>query len=234
MPARSEREIQLSASEDWCVLNEVDLSQVEQHSVERLYQTGEALFREGDAVKGVYYVQSGLVGVRKADPYGNPTLLKLAWPGDTLGYRPLLANQCHRASAEAFRKGVVCFVDSKTVLQLIEATPALGLNFLKRAAKELGDAEQRFHDSVTLDMRTRFAHLLLVMQQQQKYVRGDSDGSAELLLPISRSDIAAMLGVRRETVSRAIRVLEESGVAYFSQRQVLVPDPASLTKTLVR
>ena len=219
---------QFRDSPEWCALQEVDVGTVEKVAIRCSYDTGDIIFYEGDTVKGVYYVQSGLVGVRKEDQEGNSTLLKVAQSGDTLGYRPLVANQPHRASAEVLKPSIICFIDAQTTRHLIEDTPALGLNFLARAAMELGDAEEKFHESVTLSIRARFAHLLIVMQK--KFGRVGSDGSLHFTLPLSRSDLAAMLGVRRESISRIIHELDESGITHFVERKVVVPDPESLMR----
>ncbi len=41
---------------------------------------------------------------------------------------------------------------------------------------------------------------------------------------LARRDLAAMIGIRPDTMCRAIKPLEEDGVAYFSGRSVPVPD----------
>ncbi len=215
-----------TSSPEWCVLNEVDLTTIEETAICSSYDTGDIIFYEGDEVQGVYFVKSGLVGVRKADFEGNSTLLKIANPGDTLGYRPLAAEQPHRASAEVLKPSVICFIDAKTMRQIVQGNPALGLNFLKRAALELGDAEEKFHESVTLSTRARFAHLLIVMQD--KLGHEAEDGSQQFTLPVSRSDLADMLGVRRESISRVIHELESEGITEIRERNVVVPDPDSL------
>lgn len=219
---------QFKDSPEWCVLRDVDLQIVEATAKRNSYDTGDVVFYEGDEVQGVYYVESGLIGVRKADPEGNSTLLKVAQPGDTLGYRPLVANQSHRASAEVLKPSVICFINAKTVRQMILDTPALGLSFLARAAEELGDAEEKYHESVTLSIRARFAHLLIILQH--KFGRVSSDGSLHFTLPVSRTDLAAMLGVRRESISRIIHELDSRGITKFAERKVIVPDPESLMK----
>ena len=50
------------------------------------------------------------------------------------------------------------------------------------------------------------------------------DGVLTLQLPLSRKDVAAVLGARRESIARAIRALEDDGVATFRGRAVRVPD----------
>lgn len=50
------------------------------------------------------------------------------------------------------------------------------------------------------------------------------DGSMRLELPLSRRDMGELLGMRPETVARAIRALESSDVATFTGRTVVIRD----------
>ncbi len=213
-------------SPEWCVLSEIDLDTVIDKAVHRRFETGSFVFYEGEPCKGVYLIEEGMIGIRKNGYEGHTTLLKVATRGDTLGYRPLLAEQPHRASADAIVPSVVCFVDAMTCRQLIKENPALGLNFLKRAAQELGDSEARFHDTVSLSVQARFAHLLAVLKDD--YGEVDNDGVLHLTLPVSRGDLAAMLGIRRESLSRVIHELEDQDVAHFRKRAVEIPNPEEL------
>lgn len=211
---------ELRDAPEWCNLSEVDLQSLERAQVRRSYQPGEMLFHEGTPCLGAYFVLEGLVGVRKADPEGNTTLIKLAYPGDTLGYRPFLAEEPHRASAEVLQACAVSFIECAYLRRIIHDNPAVGLAFLSRAAKALGEAEERFHETVTLSMRARFAHLLMVFRE--RFGEAQSDGTLFLELPVSRGDLAAMLGVRRESISRVIHELQQSGIARFSGQTVHV------------
>lgn len=217
---------QFREAPEWCVLSEVDLKAVEAVAICRAYDVGDVIFNENDPCRGVYFVTSGLVGIRKAGLDGDSTLLKIAYPNETLGYRPLLAGQNHRATAEILKPGVICFIKAATVLPMIEHNPALGLNFLQRATRELGDAEERFHKTVTLTLRARFAHLLMLWKDRCGCV--SDNGKFILELPVSRGDLAAMLGVRRESVSRVIHELEQEGVTHFTDRHVEVTNAEHL------
>ena len=217
---------QFLESPEWSALTESEAKMLDKAIVCRKHELGDVIFYEGDACNGTYFIKSGLVGIRKADIEGDSTLLKIAQPGDTLGYRPLLAEQNHRVSAEVLKPCHICFINRATVRLLMWGNPTLGLNFLKRAAIELGEFEERFHESVTLSVRARFAHLLIALQE--KYGQARDDGSLVLELPVSRADLAAMLGVRRESVSRVIHELETEGLTHFIDRSVQVPDLDSL------
>lgn len=225
-PLSSCTDNKLRNASEWCALDSVDLATVESSAICMDYDVGDVIFNEGDACKGVYFVTSGLIGIRKAGLDGESTLLKLSYPNDTLGYRPLLSAQNHRATAEVLKAGTICFVNGQTILPMIKRNPALGLNFLQRAAVELGEAEERFHKTVTLTLRARFAHLLMLWKDRCGYT--SESGKFILELPVSRGDLAAMLGVRRESVSRVIHELEEEGVTHFTDRHVEISNAANL------
>lgn len=162
-----------------------------------------------------------MVGVRKVDAEGNSILLGISFPGDTLGYRSLLVGGEHHVSAEALKPTTVCFIDKATVRTLLDQNPALGLQYLRRAVEAADVAEEKFLQSVTLSVRARFAHLLLVLKERYQTESKTDDFTLEL--PLSRQDLAAMIGIRPETMSRTIKQLENDGIAHFSGRTVRVP-----------
>ena len=97
--------------------------------------------------------------------------------------------------------------------------------------KDLEDAEDKLMKGMTLSVRARFAHLLLVLKDRHTKAVKDNK-SLVLELPLARKDLAAMIGIRPETLSRAIRQLEEDGVAEFSGRTVRVADISCLINEL--
>jgi len=211
---------------EWCALSEEDLTLIDDAKKTREYLPGEVLFHQGDPCLGLYCFEKGMVGIRKVDPDGNSVLLGISFPGETLGYRALLLSEEHQVSAEALKPTTICFIDKSTVRALLDRNPALGLQYLKRAARDASEAEDKFLQSVTLSVRARFAHLLLVMRDRYETV--SSDGEVTMELPLSRQDLAAMIGIRPETMSRTIRQFESDGIAHFSGRTVRVPKVADL------
>jgi CRP-like cAMP-binding protein len=206
---------------EWCVLSEREMKLIDGAKIARDHLPGDVIYHQGDPAHGIYCVENGLIGLRRLDAEGNSVLVRLAYAGDTIGYRSLLAGEAQRLGAEALKPSTVCFIDRATVRELLETNPALGLRFLKRASRDLGDIEDKFVQAATLDIKGRLAHLLLVLKE--RCATAGANGEVVLELPISRQDLAAMVGVRPETMSRTIRQLEDAGVAFFSGRKVRVP-----------
>jgi len=206
---------------EWCVLSEQELGVVDVGKSCREFLPGETVFHEGDQCGGVHCIESGLIGIRKTNSSGSEILLRLSHPGDTMGYRSFLAGDDHNNSAEALEPSVICFIDKSTVQGLLKLNPSLGLRFLRHAAKDLDAAEELVLQSATLPVRARFAHLLLALKD--RYGVDGADGELTLKLPLSRQNMAAMIGIRPESMSRTIRSFEDDNVARFSGRQVHVP-----------
>lgn len=215
---------------EWCVLTDDELELVDQGKTCREFLPGEAIFHEGDECSGVHCIESGLIGIRKMNSSGSEILLRLSHPGDTMGYRSFLAGDDHNNTAEALEPSVLCFIDKATVNALLKLNPTLGLRFLRHAVEDLDAAEEKVLQSATLPVRARFAHLLLVLKD--RYGVSGENGELNLELPLSRQDMAAMIGIRPESMSRTIRSFEEDNVAHFSGRRVRVPDLEGLLDQL--
>ncbi|MBL6933420.1 MAG: Crp/Fnr family transcriptional regulator [Rhodospirillales bacterium] len=206
----------------WATLTKEEVDLFNRKVICREYTPGDMIFMEGDDCKGLYFVESGLVGVRKIDVDGNATLVRLANKGDTLGYRPFLARQSHRASADVIEDARVCFINAKTVRKVLHKNHELGLQFLERTARVLGDVEERLYEMSALNVDTRFVHLLILYHDQ--WGRHMEDGSVNITLPLTRDDLASMIGAHPDSVTRAIRNLETKGIVQVDGRLIHIQD----------
>lgn len=217
---------------DWDGLDEPARAVLVRGLSRREYGSGEVIFAQGDANDGVHCVSSGTVAIRKLDARGNSVLLGLAYPGDTIGYRSFLAGCEHKTSAEALGPSLVCNLARNTVSALLEAAPSVGLHLLKRSISELEHAHDKLFRQATLSNRDQLVHLLLILVR--RHGRRLDNGAQLIELPVSRRDLASMIGTRHETISRIISRLETDGIAFFSGRQVTIPSVDTLTAEIDR
>lgn len=194
----------------WTALSDEEIELFNRNVSCRLFTAGETIFMEGDYCKGLYFVESGLIAVRKYDQDGQPYLIRLASQGDTLGYRPFLAKETHRAGADVIEDTKVCFINAQTVRKVLSVNGELSRLFLERTAKALGEADEWLFNMAVLDVDIRLIHLLLMYHDQ--WGSHFEDGSVTIRIPITRGDLAAMIGAHPDSVSRAIRKLESEGL----------------------
>jgi len=205
---------------EWCVLDRPELACLSRKTRRRHYLPGETLFAQGEACTGLFCIESGLVGTRRMDADGNSVLLQLTHAGETLGYGALFTDETHALSAEALKPSTICFIEGAAIRTLLDGNPRLCQRFMRHAARDLNEAQDRILRLATHTVRARFARFLLDLSDSGKTESGDT---LSLELPVSRQDLAAMLGTRPETMSRAIRHLERAGIAHFQDRRVHVP-----------
>ncbi|MDA1097603.1 MAG: Crp/Fnr family transcriptional regulator [Proteobacteria bacterium] len=209
---------QVRHTTEWCALNDEELALLDGVKVPKTYEAGTTLFHQGDDCAGIYCISSGLVGVRRLDAAGNSTLVRLCGPGETIGYRSFLRKSSHRSTAEVMMPSTVCFIRRATVRTLLEQNPNLGLRFLDHTLKDADDFEDRHFENVTFTVRSRLLSLLMVLYERFGHL--NENGEPVMELPISRQDIAALIGASPETISRSIGAVQDEGLAVFKGRKV--------------
>jgi CRP/FNR family transcriptional regulator len=177
------------------------------------------IFNQGDQPQGIYCVASGHLLLTQSDLSGNETALRLATPGELIGHRSLFAEQAHAATARALTPCRVCFIPGAAVREILESNPAFALRLLRTVARDRGPLEAPLLRGPWLSVRVRLVHLLLVHRDRCSETL--PDGRLLFELPLTRRDIASMLGVRPESISRAIQDLQDEGVASFRGRRVV-------------
>jgi CRP-like cAMP-binding protein len=221
---------QMRERTEWCQLAGNDLRALNQAKVCNVYESGQIVFYQGNPCLGIFCVESGTVAVRKADNHGNSALVRLIHAGQTLGYRSYFGGSNYTAGAEALTRCQVCFIDREAVKKLLAGNPSVGLLFLKHSADDLEASEEARLHSATLTVRARVAHLLLALKD--RFATVDDEGTLTIELPMSRRDMADIVGTRPETIARTIRSLETDDVAIFKGRRVTVRDLDALLDEL--
>lgn len=170
----------------------------------RKLESKEHVFCEGDPRLHVFRVEEGVIAIYKTLCDGRRRIIDFAYPGDLLGLGVL---DEHILSAQATSRAKVrCF--SAAVLEtMAENDAALALKLYKSVCHELTATRSLL---VTVGQRSaieRVAAFLLALRRRS----GDADAET-VTLAMRRSDIADLLGLTIETVSRTLSKLRTMGV----------------------
>ena len=125
---------------------------------------GEVIFKEGDKVSGVYFVNSGNVKVHKKWDADKELIIRFAKTGAILGHRGIGSETGYPVSATALENGVICFVD----MDFFEATLKVNADFtyklLQFFASELCESERKMRNLAHMSVKGRVAESLLIPQ----------------------------------------------------------------------
>lgn len=149
----------------------------------------EAVFRQGDAVRQMFFVAGGAIHLVRHQASGAPLVLHRAGAGALLAEASLDAERYH-CDAVAVAPSRLWTVSKRDLLERMAASPELALAIIRRLARELQNA--RFHAEV-LSMKTVAARL-------------DAWTGWNGLLPPKGAwvELAAELGVSPEALYREI------------------------------
>jgi len=187
------------------------------------FAAGEVLYIEGEAVKEVLLITSGLVKLNKHGMNGAEVILRLGAAGDLLGAIGVFSTGTHCTTAEAFRTCRTLAWDMATFKSLMLRYPVLHQNMVQILGEYLHELESRFSEIATERVEPRVARQLMRLMEQIGQVVG---GAVEIRL--SREQVAQMTGTTLFTVSRLLSAWEARGVVKPRRESVTICDVKSL------
>lgn len=183
------------------------------------------MFREGQPATALYVLLSGAVILRKRDFRGHESAIRLCGPGTALEYRSILCGTAHSMTA-------ICATTSSLVRlapERLRANGRLTALFIREMSVELQTVQEQMLTVSTAPVHERVLRLLNRLTPE--FGTLDKNGHLVIDMPISRRDMAAMIGMTPESLSRCIGKLEQTGIARFARHTVIVFDPESLAET---
>lgn len=163
---------------------------------------GETIFFEGDRASHVYNLTSGALRISKLLSDGRRQIAGFLFPGDFLG---ITMEDEHAFTAEAVVDSSLCQFPRTRFDRFVDTHPQLERHLYAVAAHELVAARQQV---VLLGRKTATEKVASFLMMLAKGPSCGTSGGNEVVLPMSRSDIADYLGLRIETVSRELSALK--------------------------
>jgi len=191
---------------------------IEQFKTTLRLKKGEQLFKEGDAVKGIYFLRSGKLKVHKHWEGDKEMIIRFAKQGDVIGHRGLGSNTIYPVSATALEDIIVCFIERNFFLQTLQVNPAFSFKLMMFYSDELQDAEKRIRDLALMDVKGRIADAFLML-----YNRFGVDEDGYIDITLTRQDIASFAGTIYETFFKiATEFVKQKIIKYSGKRVKLI------------
>jgi len=207
------------------VLTTQQLALLNRRPYRRCYPAGQMIAGATATEDWCATVLSGVIKLSKTLSDGRQQIVALLFPGDFLG-RPYRAE--FPETAETAMEVQLCCYGRAHFEGFLEEQSALKQIFLERTL----DAVDAARDWMLLlgrkTAREKVAALLLTILRRTSLPCPTCAGteSGQLILPLTRNEMADYLGLRVETISRQLKRLEEDGgiIKRVDPRHILVPD----------
>jgi len=164
---------------------------------------------------GLWIIEAGQVKISRLSADGREHILHLFGPGDSFNDIPAIDGGTNPANAVAISRVTAWTLPSDVLLAALRDDPDLALAAIAIIANRTRMLVQQIDDLALCSVPARLARFLLKEMEHSTF-----DGPG-----VTRATIAAHLATTPETVSRALRMLEDIGAIQFNRQQIVVTRP---------
>lgn len=186
---------------------------------------GQPVFRQGDAARNFYLLLEGRLKVIQVTEEGQQVVVRIVNPGELFGIAQALPRSDYPGTSTAVVESTALAWSSSLWEQITRRHPAFTMNTLHMMARHMQELQARIREFSTGDVESRIAHALvrLTMQAGRR-----TDEGILIDFPITRQDIAEMIGTTVPTVSRILSGWAERGLVKSSRLRIVVREPHKL------
>lgn len=199
----------------------------------RVLHAGDAVYQAGESLQCLYLVNSGIYKTVSLAADGREQVVSLHFKGDWLGFDGI-ADARHACDAIAMDVGEVWCVRYTALMQACAADLSLMALINGAMSRQLGFSRESMLSLCTLPADARVADFLRHWAEAlaDRGLRND-----QIALRMTRAEIGNHLGMKLETVSRALSRLAREGLIAFAgvgRRDLRIVDVDSLASFVQR
>lgn len=180
---------------------------------------GVFFFMQGDPAERTFLLAQGKVRLSQLGVDGQQVLQGYIGPGREFGLIAAVSAAKYPVSAGAVGRSVALAWDEKEVRRLIESDTRLAGNALRIMGRQIAEFQTRIRELSTQRVESRLARALVRLARQSG--RETLEGLL-IDLPLTRQDLAEMVGATLFTVSRTLKAWETRGLIHSRREQIVL------------
>lgn len=187
-----------------------------------VHRKGDILFQQGEPAHSFFVVLGGWVKIYRITPDGSEAVVGVFRRGETFAEAAIFLGARYPVSAEVVTEARLLRINGQLLRRRIEAQPEVALSMLASASYHLKALVEQIEHIKLLSAPQRTAEFLLRLAPVR-------EGSTVIELPYEKALIANRLGMKPESLSRALARLRPLGVN-VDREHVSIADVALLAQ----
>ena len=185
----------------FCHLSPTPMKAFESVKFTSSYPTGAVLFVEGQAARGVYMICKGRVKLTMTSLEGKTVIVRIAAAGELLGLHSSLSGDPFEVTAETLEPCQVNFVRREDFAKLMKSNQEACVNAMNQLSSFYrGACQQIRYLALTHSATEKLARFLLESASKGQ----ETKLGVRFNLSLTHEEIAQIIGISRETVTRAL------------------------------
>jgi CRP/FNR family transcriptional regulator, dissimilatory nitrate respiration regulator len=171
----------------------------------RVYEKGTVLFQQGDPATSFFVVLDGWVKLYRTTQDGSEAVVGVFCRGESFAEAAIFMGGRYPVSAEVATTARLVLIDGELLRRRIREQPDLAFSMLASASHHLKFLVEQIEQIKVLSAPQRIADFLIKLCPVR-------EGSCSIELPYEKALIAGRLGMKPESLSRALAKLRPLGV----------------------
>lgn len=178
---------------------------------------GRVFFLPDDTGKVPFFLAAGKLELYRLTPEGHKLVLDLLTPGTFFGGIAWVNPDLHDCYAETTEQALICVMSRADFERLMLEKPIVALRILEALGKRLVGVTTRLEETAFIGADERLAALLQRLAEPE---------NGQLVVDgYTHEDLANMLGLYRETVTKAINRWKSRGMIQVRRKRLVLLEP---------
>ena len=204
-------------------LTDHEIGQLFINKITETFKRGSIVYREGNRMKGFFFVQEGIIKIYKTGPDGKEQIIRFAKPGDIIGYRSVMSNEPACTTTEVLEESVLWLIPTEILINLVKNNGEFALEIMKLTCKELGEANSYLTDIAQKTVKERLAETLIHLDSEF-----GTDDQGILKISLTREELANIVGTATESVIRLLSEFKNEKYIELNGRKIKILDRPGL------
>jgi len=181
------------------------------------------ILNAGSPNSHIIYLRTGLVKEFIVKPDNKEQILQIILPHSYLGLTSLFGDKVNHFSYTALTDLKVCYIDIDVFTQMIKKNGGFAFEILSSVGRENLTNYHRFIAQNNKKTYGRVADMLLYFSKVVFH-------SYKFQIPLSRLEIAELVGTSRESIGRVLSKFDSGGLLTISGRKIVIHEIKKLEK----
>lgn len=192
----------------------------------REYQRDDIIFRQGDESREIYIVFQGKARIYKVSPAGNETSIAIFGEGDIIGEMAAIAPGPRSTTVKAVSKVILLSMSHDSFNHHLRTIHRFSLGMNQLLVQKLRWTASFAETVAQFDAAGRLLHILLQYNHLYGETVTNADGETHhvLKLSLNQTDLASMVGARREWINRILRDWRKRGLLEYDNGTLTIFD----------
>jgi CRP-like cAMP-binding protein len=187
---------------------------------------GNTLFREKEEISNIYAVLSGKMTMFRYTEEGQKRVVYILNPGEILN-EVIFDNRPASISCEAFEESEIISFNREVFLDIMKTDFELTKCIIDSMAKKIRRLYRQIRNTVPIKIDKRVAAKLWMLSRDYGV---KTDKGVKIDINITVTYLADMLGSSRETISRAMKQLENSNLISYDDKRIVIKSREDMAK----